>query len=171
MDLCLTKPVQPAVLLKAINEHAGSFLAPAPAEAVPVVVAPPDAHSSVIDDSLLAELEQLGGREFVSNLVEEFFSDVERLIAELQSAAVAGDAHRFRLEAHGLQSASANVGARTVHDICVSWRRITSADLAASGVGQVEKLAHALEVTHDLLKKRLSSAKEATAPAGEVTVT
>ncbi|MGF9757501.1 ATP-binding protein [Microvirga sp. 0TCS3.31] len=164
MNACLTKPVQPAALLKAIDEHEVSSLAPAPAETIPAISSPPDAHSSVIDESLLAELEQLGGREFILNLVEEFFSDAERLIAELRSAAAAGDSHRFRLEAHGLQSASANVGAGTVHEICVSWRRITSADLAKSGAGQVERLARALELTHDLLKKRLSSAKEATDP-------
>jgi two-component system sensor histidine kinase RpfC len=171
MDACLTKPVQPAALLKAIDEHARPSPAPAPAETIPAAGGPPDALSSVIDESLLAELEQLGGREFVLNLVEEFFSDAERLIAELQSAAAAGDSHRFRLEAHGLQSASANVGARTVHEICVSWRRITSADLATSGAGQVEKLARALELTHDLLKKRLSPAKGATDPASFATAT
>jgi two-component system sensor histidine kinase RpfC len=165
MDACLTKPVQPAVLLKAVDEHAGPSPVPAPAETVPAVGGPPDAFASVIDESLLAELEQLGGREFVLNLVEEFFSDAERLITELRSAAAAGDSHRFRLEAHGLQSASANVGARIVHEICVSWRRISSADLATSGAGQVERLARALELTQDLLKKHLSSAKGATDPA------
>jgi two-component system sensor histidine kinase RpfC len=169
MDACLTKPVQPAVLLKAIDEHAGPSLAPALAETVPAVGDPPEDHSSVIDESLLAELEQLGGKEFVLNLVEEFFSDTERLIAELRSAAATGDSHRFRLEAHGLQSASANVGARTVHEICVSWRRISSADLATSGVVHVERLARALELTHDLLKKRLSFATEATDPASFAT--
>ena len=51
-----------------------------------------------------------------------------------------------------------------MHEICVSWRRITSADLATSGAGQVERLARALELTHDLLKKRLSSAKEEMRP-------
>lgn len=171
MDACLTKPIHPAMLLKAIDEHVGPSPAQAPAETIPVVDGPLDSRSSVVDESLLAELEQLGGREFVLNLVEEFFSDAERLIVELQTAAAAGDSHRFRLEAHGLQSASANVGARTVHEICVSWRRITSADLATSGAGQVERLARALELTHDLLKKRLSSAKEEMSPASFATAT
>nr|WP_246408085.1 hybrid sensor histidine kinase/response regulator [Microvirga lupini] len=169
MDACLTKPVQPAVLLKAIDDHAAPSPIPASAETAPTVDGPPNALASVIDESLLAELEQLGGREFVLNLVEEFFSDAERLIAELRSAAAAGDSHRFRLEAHGLQSASANIGARTVHEICVSWRKITSADLATSGAGQIERLARALELTHDLLEKRLSSAKETTDSAGSAT--
>ncbi|EIM25872.1 response regulator [Microvirga lotononidis] len=169
MDACLTKPVQPAVLLKAIDEHAVLASAPGPVDTVPAATSQPDAHSSFIDESLLAELEQLGGREFVLNLVEEFFSDAERLIAELQSAAAAGDSHRFRLEAHGLQSASANVGARAVHEICVSWRRITSADLATSGAGQVERLARALKLTQEQLKQHLSPPKEAGAPAASAT--
>jgi two-component system, sensor histidine kinase RpfC len=169
MDACLTKPIQPAVLLKAIEEHAGPSPIPTPAETSPAVGGPPDALASVIDESLLAELEQLGGRQFVLNLVEEFFLDAERLVAELRNAAAAGESHRFRLEAHGLQSASANVGARTVHEICVSWRRITSADLITSGASQVERLARALEVTHDLMRKRLSSAMRATDPASFAT--
>jgi two-component system sensor histidine kinase RpfC len=159
------------VLLKAIDEHAGLSSAPEPAEIAPAVVGPPDDLSSFIDESLLAELEQLGGQEFVNNLVEEFFSDAERLLAELRSAAAAGDSHRFRLEAHGLQSASANVGARTVHEICISWRRITSSDLTTSGASQVERLERALKFTQDLLKERLSSATGRAGPASFATVT
>jgi two-component system sensor histidine kinase RpfC len=89
----------------------------------------------------------------VTNLVEEFFSDAHHLVGELRAAAASGDSHRFRLEAHGLQSASANVGARMVHEICISWRKITSADLMRTGTEQVEHLALELERTHKTLNQ------------------
>jgi two-component system sensor histidine kinase RpfC len=165
MNACLTKPVQPKALLNAVEEYVGSRLAQTSVNTVPAPAALTDAPLPSIDESLLVELEQLGGKDFVLDLVEEFFSDAERLIRELRSAVAAGDSHRFRLEAHGLQSASANVGARTVHEICVSWRKITSADLATSGAEQVERLARALELTRDLLKTRLAPIERAVGSA------
>jgi two-component system sensor histidine kinase RpfC len=171
MDACLTKPIQPATLLKVIEEH----MIPGPAQASVETGAAPaaswDAPSSVIDESLLVELEQLGGKDFVLNLVEEFFSDTDHLVAELRAAAAAGDSQRFRLEAHGLQSASANVGAKTVHEICVSWRKITSDELAKNGAEQVERLARALELTQNLLNRYLTSAERETKPANFITPT
>lgn len=162
MDACLTKPVRPETLLKAIEEHVAARPAQALAEVRPDSAASTGAHTPIIDESLLVELEQLGGRDFVLSLVEEFFSDADRLLVELRDAAASGDTHRFRLEAHGLQSASANVGARAVHEICVGWRRITSADLARGGLGQVEHLAQELERTHSMLRARfLQEAREA----------
>ncbi|QRM29177.1 hybrid sensor histidine kinase/response regulator [Microvirga sp. VF16] len=155
IDACLTKPVQPATLLRAIEEHVASRPARAPVEDNPVPAASTAAPSTVIDEPLLVELEQLGGRDFVLDLVEEFFSDADHLVGELRDAAASGDSHRFRLEAHGLQSASANVGAKTVHEICVGWRRVTSADLTRSGGEQVERLARELERAHSALKEYL----------------
>ena len=99
----------------------------------------------------------MGGTDFVSDLVEEFVSDADCLITELRTAAVCGDSHRFRLEAHGLQSASANVGAKIVHEICVGWRKITSVDLMFNGPEQVEQLAAELERTHHALKRYLAT--------------
>ncbi|WP_414475391.1 ATP-binding protein [Microvirga sp. M2] len=155
MDACLTKPVQPATLLKAIEDHVAARRTSTPAESAPARVSSTDAPSPAIDEAVLRELEQLGGRDFVRGLVEEFFSDANHLVGELRNAAASGDTHRFRVEAHGLQSASANVGAKTVHEICIGWRRITSTDLAANGPDQVEHLARELARTHSLLTEYL----------------
>ncbi|MFC1455604.1 ATP-binding protein [Microvirga arabica] len=157
MDVCLTKPVQPLVLLKTIEEKAGSLPKSLISTDSTVQIKAPVDPASLIDESLLRELEQLGGRDFVSDLVKEFVSDADGLVTELRMAAECGDSHKFRLEAHGLQSASANVGAKIVHEICVSWRKITSADLMRNGLEQVEQLAAELERTHQALKSYLAS--------------
>jgi two-component system sensor histidine kinase RpfC len=157
MDVCLTKPVQPVALLRIIEEKVGSrSRSPGYTDGVNLFESLTD-HTSLIDEPLLSELEQLGGRDFVSDLVEEFLSDANHLIAELQTAAACGDSHRFRLEAHGLQSASANVGAKIVHEICVGWRKITSADLLRDGPEQVERLVVELERTHRALQMYLAA--------------
>ncbi|WP_262270243.1 ATP-binding protein [Microvirga yunnanensis] len=168
MDACLTKPVQPAALLRLIDERAGSRTDAGPSAAEDIPVPSPIGQNPLVDEPVLAELEQLGGRDFVLSLMEEFFLDAHHLVAELRSAAAAGDSHRFRLEAHGLQSASANVGARTVHEICVGWRKITSADLLRDGPDQVEHLAQELERTHAMLKQYLNAGAASTKAAGLV---
>jgi two-component system sensor histidine kinase RpfC len=156
MDACLTKPVQPATLLRAVEEHVGSRPSNSTVAGSLNPAAPSSEPASAIDEPLLVELEQLGGRDFVLTLVEEFFSDADQLVTELRDAAASGDSHRFRLEAHGLQSASANVGARTVHEICVGWRKVTSADLIRNGTEKVDRLERELERTHGMLKQYLS---------------
>jgi two-component system sensor histidine kinase RpfC len=166
MDVCLTKPVQPVTLLRTIEERTGSLPKSLTAtDSVKENITPVD-HKFLIDDSLLRELERLGGRDFVSDLVEEFVSDADYLITEMRAAAACGDSHRFRLEAHGLQSASANVGATIVHEICVSLRKVTSADLMCNGPELVEQLAVALERTRNALKRYIATKSLDMSPAG-----
>lgn len=159
MDECLTKPVQPVTLLRVIEEKVGSLRKSPTAMGITNPIECPSDHTTLIDETLLRELEQLGGRDFVSTLVQEFFSDADYIVAELQTAAACADSHKFRLEAHGLQSASANVGAKIVHEICVSWRKITSADLIQDGPKQVEQLIGELERTHRALEEYLATKK------------
>ena len=152
MDICLTKPVQPAALLEAIEEHTGRYPASSPGANRAGLVTVPATQPTVVDEDLIMELDQLGGNDFVLSVVTEFFSDADHLIRELRTAAASGDSHRFRLEAHGLQSASANVGAKAVYDICVGWRGITSAELVRDGVAQVDRLESELHRTRDVLQ-------------------
>jgi two-component system sensor histidine kinase RpfC len=42
-----------------------------------------------------------------------------------------------------------------VHEICIGWRKITSADLMRTGTEQVEHLVLELERTHKTLKDHL----------------
>jgi two-component system sensor histidine kinase RpfC len=172
MDTCLSKPVQPAVLLKMIEDITSSRTevvveAAQPERAVPRadrnVAAPPRLqidHDAIIDRRMLRELEALGGREFLSNLIDEFFADADQLALELQEAALAADSYRFRIEAHGLQSAAANVGAKAVHKLCIEWRKITDAELARNGKDQVEHLKQELIRAHRVLLEYCSAGEQ-----------
>ncbi len=156
MDACLTKPIEPAALLKIVEDFSRSGsgnTAPARRDAsrtaeIGDLAAPPGVAADgepAIDTQVLAELEKLGGPEFLTMLIDEFFRDAELLVAELRTAAAVADAYRFRSEAHGLQSAAANVGAKAVHRLCLNWRKITGEELARHGLGQVDRLAQELE--------------------------
>ncbi|MGO4573504.1 ATP-binding protein [Microvirga sp. 2TAF3] len=164
MDACVTKPVQPAVLLRLISQVVKSGALPErPArrdeENVSPTVANIAAHRRfqterdlVIDEQVLADLENLGGAEFLSELVKEFLSDADSLVASLREAASAAKSSRFRSEAHALQSAAANIGARKIHEICLQWRKINNADLAGDGLRQIRLLEAELErARHALL--------------------
>jgi len=169
IDACLTKPVQPSALLTMIEEISANgashdtSIAQGGAErdqrhgAAAHGNGQPE-QGPALDERVLQELESLGGKEFLTDLVDEFFEDAAQLLSELQRAVAERDSYRFRTEAHGLQSAAANVGAMTVHRLCLGWSKITDADLAKRGVEQVA-----------LLEKELTRARQAllTRYAGE----
>jgi two-component system sensor histidine kinase RpfC len=100
---------------------------------------------SNVDDRILLGLQQLGGWEFLSSLVDEFSVDAALLITELRRSAADVDAHQFRNDMHALQSAAANIGAKAVHKLCLDWRKISSAELAKDGLARVELLSNELE--------------------------
>lgn len=170
MDACLSKPVQPDVLLRLLEDitstkeaevrstqshGSGPYLFP---QNVPSP-ATQDGDGSTIDKRTLLELEALGGRDFLLGLVNEFLSDAEKLAGELLEAANAADSYRFRTEAHGLQSAAANVGAKAIHKLCLGWRKITDDELARIGREQVQQLKQELARTCQALHKHLSVGK------------
>lgn len=161
IDAYLTKPVQPATLLNMVEEMAGRGDAAAPSISESGQPGGTSSqsdvrldHDSAVDERVLLELESLGGREFLSSLIDEFFEDAALLLTELQQAAKEGDSYRFRIEAHGLQSAAANVGAVTVHKLCLGWRKITDADLATRGLEEVGLLEKELSRVRQALVKR-----------------
>ena len=64
-----------------------------------------------IDLATFRALEETAGADFVAELVGTFLEEAPAMLAELRSAAEAGDAVRFRRTAHSLKSNSNTVGA------------------------------------------------------------
>lgn len=157
MEGCLTKPVTPAALLDAVRAHAlGEAPAAAPGPVADIASHPRFRPSGLpaLDEGALADLDALGGPEFVEGVVNEFLSEAEALLAELERAAAAGDTVTFRAKAHALRSAAANVGARALGDLCRVGQEVSPADLAAGGPQQVERMASELARARQALLRR-----------------
>ncbi|MBV1799445.1 hybrid sensor histidine kinase/response regulator [Siccirubricoccus sp. G192] len=151
MDACLTKPVEPAQLIEAL-----AAVAPQPGDTAPAAkgqeVASIASHPRFrpaplppLDPQVLADLEALGGSEFVAGLAEDFLREAAQVLQALQAAAGKGDVRRFRAEAHALRSSAANMGAKLVYELCGAAEAIAPAEVATAGARQVVLLAAELE--------------------------
>lgn len=142
----VTKPVDAAHLLSLVDRltDPARELRPANDAGAPGVVVPhPRLTSSTpaLDTSYLERLRQLDDDDgFVIGIVRDFLVDAAELIDELEAAALAGDAARFRDRAHALRSSAAHIGARAIFELCLGWRGIASPELAQQGAGHVARL-------------------------------
>jgi two-component system sensor histidine kinase RpfC len=153
MDTCLTKPIEPAKLLDAIE----AIVPVAPASATNAQKSPlvtdiashprfrPAVLQPSIDETVLKELEALGGKEFLDDVSREFVRDAHVLVQNLGLAVENEDVVLFRDRAHALRSGAANIGAKAIYDLCLQWRQITIAELHENGKRHVDRLAAELE--------------------------
>lgn len=70
----------------------------------------------LIDQKSYENLKQMVGDDFIDELLETYFEDSPRLIAEMRQALSEADASTFQRAAHSLKSSSANFGALTLAD-------------------------------------------------------
>ncbi len=139
MDACVTKPIAPDDLVALVERLAG-----APARrsggAVPATsdgVVPISRHpkyrglpGDVLDEAKLRTLQDLGGTAFVAELVEDYLLEAEESIGRLEQAAAGGDIVAFRFHAHALRSASSNIGARAIGELCDPWQHARLVEVA-----------------------------------------
>ncbi len=71
---------------------------------------------SPVDEAVLRELEEATGADFVAELVATFLEEAPAMIADLSTAAGAGDGEAFRRAAHSLKSNASTFGATTLSD-------------------------------------------------------
>ena len=162
MDACITKPVEPVRLLEIIdNMVPAKDAAPPAGDPVPEAVTDITSHPRfrpatalpAIDLRVLGELETLGGKAFLTDLIKEFIHDAGVLVQQVAEAAAAVDVRMFRDQAHALRSGAANIGAKGLYDLCLQWRQISEAELQLDGRRHAERLAAELErVRHALLQ-------------------
>ena len=155
MDDCLHKPIEPDRLIAVIDAFAGGAEARSGTEAH-------DAASDVVDDEIVAniakhpgfrpakravvdrraldELQELGGPDFLNDLISEFLGDAALVLKNLYDAVENREAATFRDQTHALRSGAANIGARGMYEICLSLRNIESRELALHGTEHVRRL-------------------------------
>jgi two-component system sensor histidine kinase RpfC len=146
MDGCLQKPIDPAQLIEAIRsfipleasvrqrssaEESSSW--PQPEQAAEPVRPENPADVPAINMQVLKDLEQLGGRQFVEEIVSQFVSDANRIFPELAASIRAADVQASRDLLHALRSCAANVGARAIFELCLAWRAIDLDELVERG--------------------------------------
>jgi two-component system sensor histidine kinase RpfC len=167
MDGCLTKPIEPERLLAMIDEIAGGEpdkaveaaerSEPVDEEIVANIARHPNfrpAKRVVVDRRTLAELEELGGPGFVHDLVGEFIGDAASVLRSLDAAVRAGEPGVFREQAHALRSGAANIGARGIYELCLSYRNIGPLDLALHGAEHVRSLEAEFERVRTTLRRQ-----------------
>jgi two-component system sensor histidine kinase RpfC len=93
----------------------------------------PEPLAPLLDMRILVDLERLGGRAFVAELVEQFAIECEALPQALELAAKARDDYAFCALLHALRSAAGNLGASRVFARCLAWRELSAMDLAQDG--------------------------------------
>jgi two-component system sensor histidine kinase RpfC len=155
LDL-ICKPVKPAALIETV-----AAAAEAQATAQPSAAEVEDLDASTtpaleipaIDQATLDSLERLGGADFVDELASQFMDDAATTLAELASVVEAADVQAFREHAHALRSAAANIGALGMYEMCLDWRDIEPAALAANGKQIIVSLTNEFERVSATLKQ------------------
>lgn len=165
MDACVIKPIEPARLLNIIDSivsergisDADAF---SESETVKRITSHPkfkSADSTSIDPRALADLEQLGGGNFVNELVADFNRDTAALLVDLRQSAETRDVVQFREQLHAMRSGAANIGARRIYKMCLSWRHIGERELEMRGADYMRKLSAEFERVRDALNAHVAA--------------
>ena len=136
MVACLNKPIEPKALLHAVAQHALHRLP----ETQLSLQENTDPALGPVDPRALNDLEKLGGKTFVSEIVAQFISDAALVLQKLGESVQAQDVTGFRDHAHALRSCAANVGAQIVYRRCLDLRDIDEGELARAGLTHVRAL-------------------------------
>jgi two-component system sensor histidine kinase RpfC len=147
MDECLPKPIEPDTLFATIarlvpdDRKAKTAYQPAPdvvADMLPFETA--GVEIAPIDKQAIEDLLELGGPEFVAEIVDQFVTDAVSILRSLSDAVAQGDVSSFQDHAHAMRSCAANVGAQRMRGLCLDWRDIEARELAVDGEVHVRQL-------------------------------
>jgi two-component system sensor histidine kinase RpfC len=165
MDACLSKPIDAAELLKILDEVPGEpseiILSHDPDGVVtPLFPREPveaPAGKPALNWAKLEDLEELGGREFVTDLLNDYIVDAISLLDALGGSVEIGNIQGFRDGAHAFRSSAANIGADRLADLCMHLQHIGSDEFAAKAAQHLATLKTEIECVREALD--LSSAK------------
>jgi HPt (histidine-containing phosphotransfer) domain-containing protein len=127
----------------------------------------PKLESEPLDSRALGDLEKLGGRDFVRDIVAQFVADAAAVLASLSAAVDARDPKNFREQAHALRSCAANVGAQNVYRMCLAWRDLDAQEIAASGAQCMRMLEAEFERVRGALTPMLQQGDGGAGPDSE----
>ena len=140
MVACLNKPIEPAALLTAIDKYARARTPVVTPAVAPAMRREDNSAIVPIDQRALQDLEKLGGKAFVDEVIAQFTSDAVCVLQKLDEAVQAQDVTSFRDHVHALRSCAANVGAQVVYRRCLELRDIDESELARAGATHLRAL-------------------------------
>jgi HPt (histidine-containing phosphotransfer) domain-containing protein len=74
--------------------------------------------SNIIDSSVINELKEMGGQEFLTELIEMFLQQAETIMDEIKNFSNTKDASSLSKSAHKLKGSCLNLGAKDMSAIC-----------------------------------------------------
>ncbi len=101
-----------------------------------------------LDDDALQNLRDLGGEDFLGEVIDAFLADAPTLLATLRSSLDEGNTEELRRAAHTLKSNGATLGAKGFAELCRTLEQRAKAgelDDAVELVGQIEAEYRPLE--------------------------
>jgi len=131
-DAFLTKPVNSRELVEVIARLAGQ-------QAQSMVAATPRAEpSQALEESVLDDLTQMGGPDFMRDLLASFTEDSERAICDIERALAERDYGQWRDQLHKLKGGASDIGANHLARLCAEAERIKPYEL--NGMDAIQKL-------------------------------
>ncbi len=147
MRTCLIKPIRSGELMKVAEDVLGGSI---PALVPNGESTPPSdrLHDALpfLDTQTLSSLEDLGGVDFVAQIVLDFKKDGLSLVESLGVAHAVGDVHDFRFQAHSITSISANVGAKRIRALCLPWSHLSEHAFRENGAALMVTLRREWEL-------------------------
>jgi PAS domain S-box-containing protein len=114
MDDYVAKPIRPDALAEALRR-----VRPVGRDEVPPAAdADGRLDGAALDVAALESLRELGGDDFLAEVIDTFLADVGTLLATLRRALDEGDAAEVRRMAHSLKSNGATLGATEFAELC-----------------------------------------------------
>jgi CheY-like chemotaxis protein len=153
MDDYLTKPVKVQELAAIIKRWSEVAAAAEPEHSDAA------AQSGPLDRTVLEALRACSGEgeeDLVSEVIDSYLADLERMIPELQAAAKKPDSAQLRQIAHALKGCSGNVGAVTMVQLC---REIETRAPTADGAA-VQSLSAAVAQESRRIRAALAAEKK-----------
>ncbi len=155
MDDYLSKPVVRAELLAAVERWLRDKQSPAQPGAVPA----PPAANTLLDDRVLAELEENVTAEQVPGMARIFVSEGRRRVLIIQSAGESGDLLTVAGEAHALKGSAGTFGALVLQAEALELERAGKAGKSDLVSARLTSFIEIARTTFDLLEKRFGAGR------------
>ena len=110
-------------------------------------------ESITLDDGALQNLRQLGGDDFLGEVIDAFLADAPGLLATLRRSLDTGSTEELRRAAHTLKSNGATLGAEGFAELC----RTLEQRAKAGELDDAAELVHRIETEYQPLEEALAA--------------